>query len=54
MNYAMERLETMVIEPSRALADPEERLRSIISRHGHLLTEGNKAIHVLTDEIEGW
>ena len=53
MNYAMERLETMVIEPSRGLADPEERLRSIISRHGRLLTEGNKAITILTDEIEG-
>lgn len=53
MNYAMERLETTVIEPSRDIADPEERLRSIISRHGHLLTEGNKAITILTDEIEG-
>jgi AcrR family transcriptional regulator len=53
MNYAMERLETMVIEPSRAVANPDERLRSIVSRHGHLLTEGNKAITILTDEIEG-
>jgi AcrR family transcriptional regulator len=53
MNYAMERLETMVIEPSREIADPEARLRSIIERHGRLLTEGNKAITILTDEIEG-
>jgi TetR/AcrR family transcriptional regulator, cholesterol catabolism regulator len=53
MNYAMERLETMVIEPSREIADPEQRLRSIIERHGRLLTEGNKAITILTDEIEG-
>jgi len=53
MNYAMERLETMVIEPSRELADAEARLRSIIERHGRLLTEGNKAITILTDEIEG-
>jgi AcrR family transcriptional regulator len=53
MNYAMERLETMVIEPSREFADPEQRLRSIIERHGRLLTEGNKAITILTDEIEG-
>lgn len=53
MNYAMERLETMVIEPSRAFADPEERLKSIIARHARLLTEGNKAITILTDEIEG-
>ena len=53
MNYAMERLETMVIEPSRLIADPEERLKSIITRHGRQLTEGNKAITILTDEIEG-
>ena len=53
MNYAMERLETEVIDPSRAVADPDARLRSIITRHGRLLTEGNKAITILTDEIEG-
>jgi len=53
MNYAMERLETMVIAPSSELADPEARLKSIIERHGRLLTEGNKAITILTDEIEG-
>ena len=53
MDYAMGRLESTVIEPSRELADPEERLRSIITRHGRLLTEGNKAITILTDEIEG-
>jgi AcrR family transcriptional regulator len=53
MNYAMERLETMVIEPSREIADPLQRLKSIITRHGRLLTEGHKAITILTDEIEG-
>ena len=53
MNYAMERLETEVIDPSRAVADPDARLRSIVTRHGRLLTEGNKAITILTDEIEG-
>ena len=53
MNYAMERLETMVVEPSRGIEDPEERLKSIIARHARLLTEGTKAITILTDEIEG-
>ena len=53
MNYAMERLETMVIEPSRAFEDPRQRLENIIARHARLLTEGNKAITILTDEIEG-
>ncbi len=53
MNYAMEGLETMVIAPSSELADPVDRLKSIIVCHGRLLTEGNKAITILTDEIEG-
>ncbi|MGD9722971.1 MAG: TetR/AcrR family transcriptional regulator [Pirellulales bacterium] len=53
MNYAMERLETEVIEPSQALVDPTERLHSILRCHGRLLTEGNKAITILTDEVEG-
>jgi AcrR family transcriptional regulator len=53
INMAMEWLEHKVIEPSRPLADPEARLRSIIACHGKLLTEGNKAITLLTDEIEG-
>jgi AcrR family transcriptional regulator len=53
MNYAMERLETKVIEPSRAFDDPAARLRSIIACHGKLLVEGNKAVAILTDEIEG-
>ena len=49
----MERLETIVIEPSRAIADPHKRLQSIITRHGRLLIEGNNAITILTDEIDG-
>ncbi|MEX0676035.1 MAG: TetR/AcrR family transcriptional regulator [Pirellulales bacterium] len=53
INMAMEWLETNVIEPSRQLADPEQRLKCIIACHGQLLTEGNKAITLLTDEIEG-
>jgi AcrR family transcriptional regulator len=53
MDYAMDQLETIVIEPSREVADPQQRLESIITRHGRLLTEGNKAITILTDEIEG-
>jgi AcrR family transcriptional regulator len=53
MDYAMGRLESEVIEPSRALADAEARLHSVITCHGRLLTEGNKAITILTDEIEG-
>ncbi len=53
MNFAMERLETLVIAPSREVVDPQQRLISIISRHARLLTEGSKAITILTDEIDG-
>jgi AcrR family transcriptional regulator len=53
INFAMERLETTVIEPSRELSDPQQRLLSIVTRHAQLLTEGNKAITLLTDEIDG-
>ena len=49
----MERLESTVIEPSRQHSDPQERLLSIVTRHAQLLTEGNKAITILTDEIDG-
>jgi AcrR family transcriptional regulator len=53
MNYAMENLETKVIEPSRVFSDPQQRLESIIALHARLLIGGNKAITILTDEIEG-
>ena len=53
ISFAMEQLETRVIEPSRAIASPQERLLNIVTRHARLLTEGNKAITILTDEIDG-
>jgi AcrR family transcriptional regulator len=52
INFAMEGLETSVIEPSRAIADPIQRLLSIVTLHAQLLTEGNKAITILTDEVD--
>lgn len=53
IKFAMDRLETIVIEPSRVIADPHKRLLSIVSRHAQLLTDGNKAITILTDEVDG-
>jgi len=53
MSYAMDRLESKVIEPARAEPDPETRLRTLISRHARLLTEGNTSITILTDEVAG-
>ena len=52
IDMAMGWLETKVIEPSRAFADPEQRLKSIIACHGKLLTERSKSITILTEEID--
>ena len=53
IDFAMERLETVVLDPSRQVVDPHRRLLSIVTRHAQLLTEGNKAITILTDEVDG-
>ena len=52
LSYAMEQLEVKVIQPASEVVDAEERLRDIIRRHGSMLTEGNKWISILTDEVD--
>jgi AcrR family transcriptional regulator len=51
MNYAMDWLGREVIEPARLVADPEERLRLIIARHGRELMEGPRSLSILSDEV---
>lgn len=51
MNFAMDMVETQVIQSARAMTDAEERLRSVITCHGRLLTEHGGAITILTDEM---
>ncbi len=53
MNYGMDRLEEEVIEPARAAADPEQRLRTVIARHVRLLAGGIGAVSILMDEEAG-
>ncbi|HZS07852.1 MAG TPA: TetR/AcrR family transcriptional regulator [Blastocatellia bacterium] len=58
MNFGMDRLETHVIRPARAVADPEQRLRTIINNHALLITSGNNArghnpITILIEELAG-
>ena len=53
MNYGMDRLEKEVIEPARAAADSEERLRTVIARHVRLLAGGIGAVSILMDEDAG-
>lgn len=51
MNYGMQRLEEEVIEPARQIADPEQRLRTILVKHARLITERGKALTILVDEV---
>jgi AcrR family transcriptional regulator len=51
MTYAMDWLSREVIEPAQAVADPEERLRLIIQRHGRELMEGPRSMAILSDEV---
>ena len=51
MNFGMDSVETQVIDPSRNIADAGQRLRSVITCHGRLLTEHGGAVTILTDEM---
>jgi TetR/AcrR family transcriptional regulator, cholesterol catabolism regulator len=51
MTYAMDWLDREVIEPARAVADPEARLRLIVQRHGRELMEGARSMAILSDEV---
>ncbi len=58
MNYGMDRLEKYVISPARAVADAEQRLRTIIRNHALLIIEGAtmagyNPVTVLNDEMAG-
>lgn len=58
MSYGMDRLETYVITPARAITDAEERLRAIINNHVKLITSGSKTgghnpVTIVVDEVAG-
>jgi AcrR family transcriptional regulator len=58
MNFGMDRLEMRVIAPARAVADAEQRLRTIIRNHALLIMEGSAVagynpVTVLNDEMAG-
>ena len=50
MTFGLEELDREVMVPSRAIADPEERLRFIIATHARLVTRGDGAVTILVDE----
>ncbi len=51
MDFAMDAIEQEVMAPTRDISDPEERLRSIIWHHTHLLTNHGTHVSILTDEV---
>jgi AcrR family transcriptional regulator len=53
MSFGMDCLERHVVSPARADPDAERRLRLILKAHARLLTEGSKAIAILSDEMAG-
>jgi TetR/AcrR family transcriptional regulator, cholesterol catabolism regulator len=58
MNYGMDRLDSNVIAPALAIADPEQRLRSIITNHASLITsssgpDGHSPVTIVLDEVAG-
>ncbi len=53
MDFAMDLLDTNVVEPAEEIADPEERLRLIIRQHARLLTHDAGALAILIDEDAG-
>lgn len=53
MNYGMDLVQTDVIEPTRAIADPVERLREIVARYAQLILEKGQAITLVINEANG-
>ena len=51
MMYGLDRVKEDVIVPARAIRDPEQRLREMITRHARIATRGQGAIAHLGDEI---
>jgi TetR/AcrR family transcriptional regulator, cholesterol catabolism regulator len=50
MQYGLDELERQVGVPAKAIADPEERLRFMISMHARIVTRGQGAVTILVDE----
>ena len=53
MDFAMNRLESEVLEPARKAEDPEDRLQILLSGHAELVIEDASAMTILVYEEEG-
>ena len=50
MKYGLEELDRAVLVPAREIADPEERLRFVITTHARIVTRGDGVVTILVDE----
>ncbi|TXT35761.1 MAG: hypothetical protein FD138_1230, partial [Planctomycetota bacterium] len=50
MQFAMETVETVIVEPAEAITDAEERLRFMLERHAGM-TDYVREITILTEEL---
>jgi len=53
MSFGMDSLDRAVIEPARVIADPEQRLRTIVYNHSQLITKGSNPITIVVDDMAG-
>ena len=58
MNFGMDRLDENVVIPARAIADAEQRLRTIITNHAELIAsssgpDGHSPVAIIVDEVSG-
>src|SRR5258708_40145502 len=53
MTFAMDMVDENVIAPTRAIEDPEERLRALEQRHAGRILEAGREVTILLEEIRG-
>ena len=53
MNYGMDRVESVVITPARAVADPAQRMRTLAANYANLIIENGQPITIILSESTG-
>jgi AcrR family transcriptional regulator len=51
MSFGMDQIDAEVVVPTKAVTDPEERLRQLLIRHARIATRAHGAVAQLSDEI---
>lgn len=53
MNYAMDRVDSAVIDRSKAIEDPEHRIREIVSAYAYLIIDKGQHLTIINNETNG-